>query len=48
MSDNPTLGFGKFVPGFDFMQSLVKNAGSAMPKRRLTKNIAGSSRRRGS
>ncbi|HET9644313.1 MAG TPA: PhaM family polyhydroxyalkanoate granule multifunctional regulatory protein, partial [Burkholderiaceae bacterium] len=23
--------FAKFVPGFDFLQDLVKNAGSAMP-----------------
>ena len=23
--------FGKLVPGFDFLQSLVKNAGSALP-----------------
>jgi hypothetical protein len=29
MSD--TSGFGKFVPGFDFLQNLVKNAGSALP-----------------
>jgi hypothetical protein len=29
MSD--ASGFGKLVPGFDFLQSLVKNAGSAMP-----------------
>ncbi|HEX4235562.1 MAG TPA: PhaM family polyhydroxyalkanoate granule multifunctional regulatory protein [Caldimonas sp.] len=29
MSD--ASGFGKFVPGFDFLQSLVKNAGSALP-----------------
>ena len=31
MSD--ASGFGKLVPGFDFLQSLVKNAGSAMPGR---------------
>jgi hypothetical protein len=24
-------GFGKFVPGFDFLQSLVSNAGAALP-----------------
>ena len=30
MSDDPS-GLGKFVPGFDFMQSLVKNAGAALP-----------------
>ncbi|NUZ04195.1 PhaM family polyhydroxyalkanoate granule multifunctional regulatory protein [Piscinibacter koreensis] len=29
MADTPD--FGKFVPGFDFMQNLVKNAGSALP-----------------
>jgi len=28
MSD---AGFGKFVPGFDFLQGLVKNAGAALP-----------------
>ena len=31
MSDTSGFGFGKFVPGFDFLQSLVKNAGSALP-----------------
>lgn len=31
MSDSSGFGFGKFVPGFDFLQSLVKNAGSALP-----------------
>ena len=29
MSD--ATGFGKLVPGFDFLQGLVKNAGSALP-----------------
>lgn len=29
MSD--ASGFGKLVPGFDFLQGLVKNAGSALP-----------------
>src|SRR4051812_48009746 len=28
MSD---AGFGKFVPGFDFLQGLVRNAGAALP-----------------
>jgi hypothetical protein len=28
---NDASGFGKLVPGFDFLQSLVKNAGSALP-----------------
>ena len=37
MSDNSAFGFGKFVPGFDFLQSLAKSAsqpsaaGSAVP-----------------
>lgn len=37
MSDNSAFGFGKFVPGFDFLQSLAKSAsqpsaaGSAIP-----------------
>jgi hypothetical protein len=30
MSD-PTAAFTKFVPGFDFLQGLVKNAGAALP-----------------
>lgn len=30
MSD-PLQGIGKLVPGFDFLQGLVKNAGSALP-----------------
>ncbi len=29
MADTP--GFGSFVPGFDFLQGLVKNAGAALP-----------------
>ena len=28
---NSTAGFSNLVPGFDFLQSLVKNAGAAMP-----------------
>ena len=28
---NDASGFGKFVPGFEFLESLVKNAGSALP-----------------
>ena len=28
---NDATGFSKLVPGFDFLQSLVKNAGSALP-----------------
>jgi len=37
MSDNAAFGFGKFVPGFDFLQNLAKSAsqpsatGSAIP-----------------
>jgi len=30
MNNDPT-GFAKMVPGFDFLQSLAKNAGSAIP-----------------
>ena len=30
MSDDAS-GFGKLVPGFDFLQNLVKNAGAALP-----------------
>jgi hypothetical protein len=29
--DDATNAFAKMVPGFDFLQSLVKNAGAAMP-----------------
>ena len=32
MSDNQTLGFGKFVPGFDFLQNLAKGASQAVPQ----------------
>ncbi len=28
---NPTAAFANMVPGFDFLQGLVKNAGAAMP-----------------
>jgi hypothetical protein len=28
---NDSTGFAKLVPGFDFLQSLVKNAGAALP-----------------
>ena len=31
MSDTPDFGFGKFVPGFDFLQNLAKGAGKTMP-----------------
>jgi hypothetical protein len=31
MSDNNTSSFNRLVPGFDFLQGLVKNAGSALP-----------------
>jgi hypothetical protein len=30
MSTTDTSGFGKFVPGFDFLQNLAKTAGSGM------------------
>lgn len=32
MSDNPNLGFAKFVPGFDFLQNLAKGATQAIPQ----------------
>lgn len=31
MSTSDTSGFGKFVPGFDFLQNLAKNAGGGLP-----------------
>jgi hypothetical protein len=32
MSDTDTTGFGKFVPGFDFLQNLAKGAGNNIPQ----------------
>ena len=32
MSDTSQFGFGKFVPGFDFLQSLAKGASSSVPQ----------------
>jgi hypothetical protein len=33
MSETPSFGFGKFVPGFDFLQNIAKGGGSqAMPQ----------------
>lgn len=32
MSDSDTTGFGKFVPGFDFLQNLAKGASSTVPQ----------------
>lgn len=32
MSDTPSTGFGKFVPGFDFLQSLAKGASGSIPQ----------------
>jgi len=32
MSDTTPFGFGKFVPGFDFLQSLAKGATGSIPK----------------
>jgi len=32
MSDNQNFGFGKFVPGFDFLQSLAKGASQTLPQ----------------
>ena len=31
MSTSDTSGFGKFVPGFDFLQNLAKSAGGGLP-----------------
>ncbi|HSO44514.1 MAG TPA: PhaM family polyhydroxyalkanoate granule multifunctional regulatory protein, partial [Rhodoferax sp.] len=32
MSDSQNEGFGKFVPGFDFLQNLAKGASQAVPQ----------------
>ena len=32
MSDSPSEGFGKFVPGFDFLQNLTNGASQAIPQ----------------
>lgn len=32
MSDSDTAGFGKFVPGFDFLQNLAKGASQNIPQ----------------
>src|SRR5947209_19544187 len=32
MSDNGNLGFGKLVPGFDFLQNLAKGASQTLPQ----------------
>ncbi|MBK6293501.1 MAG: hypothetical protein IPF55_03455 [Rhodoferax sp.] len=32
MSDAQTAGFGKFVPGFDFLQNLAKGASNSIPQ----------------
>lgn len=32
MSDNEKFGFGKFVPGFDFLQTLAKGASQTLPQ----------------
>lgn len=32
MSDNQNSGFGKFVPGFDFLQNLAKGASQTIPQ----------------
>ena len=32
MSDTSPIGFGKFVPGFDFLQNLAKGASSNIPQ----------------
>jgi hypothetical protein len=32
MSDNNAFGFGKFVPGFDFLQNIAKGASQTIPQ----------------
>lgn len=32
MSDNQNFGFGKFVPGFDFLQNIAKGASQTIPQ----------------
>jgi hypothetical protein len=32
MGDNEAFGFGKFVPGFDFLQSLARGASQTLPQ----------------
>jgi hypothetical protein len=32
MADNSNFGFGKFVPGFDFLQNVAKGASQALPQ----------------
>src|SRR3954471_4712001 len=32
MSDNTPFGFGKFVPGFDFLQNIAKGASQTLPQ----------------
>ena len=32
MSDTDTTGFGKFVPGFDFLQNIAKGASNNIPQ----------------
>ncbi len=32
MTDTSGAGFGKFVPGFDFLQTLAKGASSSIPQ----------------
>ncbi len=32
MSDKETFGFGKFVPGFDFLQNIAKGASQTIPQ----------------
>ncbi|MEY3475373.1 MAG: hypothetical protein RL087_1831, partial [Pseudomonadota bacterium] len=32
MADSGNFGFGKFVPGFDFLQNLAKGASQGMPQ----------------
>jgi len=38
MSDSPNGGFGKFVPGFEFLQNLAKSASQTVPQLPNTSN----------
>ncbi|MEG1736136.1 MAG: hypothetical protein RR283_13860, partial [Comamonas sp.] len=41
MSDTSPFGFGKFIPGFEFLQNLAQNAGSANnPMGRISQWVA--------
>ena len=43
MSDASSFGFGKFIPGFDFLQGLAQSAGSATARSQAGSASRGSS-----